>query len=146
MKYIQLIILFLLGVYTQNGIYAQSSITWNQVLGETQSAFYDSVASNDGLYVINTHETKLLSAQLNDTSSIAQVRVKLGTINGGSDILVQTFSFSGQQVNELVWFQRTGIICRFGLGEFVNLTQSYLTLEALSATGAVLGAYSGLLY
>ena len=146
MKCIQLIILLLLSVYTQNETYAQSSISWNQVLGETQSAFYDSVSNGDGLYIINTHETKLLSAQLNDTTSISQVRVKLGSQSGGSNILVQTFSFSGQQVNELVWFERTGISCRFGLGQFVNLVEAHLTIEALSSSGAVLGTYSGMLY
>lgn len=146
MNYIYTIILGIIGTINCANGYAQSAIEWNQILGETTNAYYDSSGTSGDQLILNVHETKTLSAQLNDTSGIAQVRVKLGSQAAGSDLFVQTFSFSGQQLNELVWFQRTGIMCRFGLGEFVNMTQSHLTLEALSSSGAVLGTYSGMLY
>jgi hypothetical protein len=146
MKYIYIIILGIIGAFGCSNGYSQGTIQWNQILGETTRAYYDSTVTSGDQLILNVHETKTLSAELNDTSGIAQVRVKLGSQAAGSDLFVQTFSFSGQQLNELVWFQRTGIICRFGLGEFVNMTQSHLTLEALSSSGAVLGTYSGMLY
>jgi hypothetical protein len=114
--------------------------------------------------VVNTNEVKKVYFELSDTAQLANVRVKLGTTQNGSDVLNQTFGFSdaadlsfnpaalpdGTIIN---WsalpqpaFFRTGINCSITLGNFVNVSSSFITIEALSNSGAVLGAYSGIAY
>lgn len=146
MNFIQIITLSCLCICTSAQSYAQSAIQWRDLLGETPTAFYDTVASGAENPTVNVHEFKTLSAEISDTTGIAQVRVSLGSSAAASDLFVQTFAFSGQSIQADLWFQRSGILCRFSLGEFVNFDQAHLTLEALSNSGAVLATYSGMLY
>jgi hypothetical protein len=136
------------------------NITFNQLLVSTVDFKKDTLQNN----VVNTNEVKKVYFELSDTAQLANVRVKLGTTQNGSDILNQTFSFAdapdlsfnpaalpdGSIINWSVLpqpaFFRTGINCSITLGNFVNVSSSFITLEALSNSGVVLGTYSGIAY
>ncbi len=105
----------------------------------------DSTFDEYGNLELVTSVAKGLSCQISDTSGIASIRVKLGTEEGGSDILNYSFNFSGELASAFLSFSRTGIMCQFALGQFVNRDFAYLHLDALSSTGAVLGSYTGML-
>jgi hypothetical protein len=105
----------------------------------------DSTYDEYGNLELATSVAKGLSCQVSDTSGIASIRVTLGTEESGSDILNHSFNFSGEVASAFLSFSRTGIMCQFALGQFVNRDFAYLRLEALSSTGAVLGFYSGML-
>jgi hypothetical protein len=137
------------------------NVTFNQLLVSTVDFKKDTLQNN----VVNTSEVKKVYFELSDTSQLANVRVKLGTTQNGSDVLNQTFGFAdapnlsfnpaalpdGTIIN---WnaalpqpaFFRTGINCSITLGNFVNVSSSYITLEALSNSGTILGTYSGIAY
>ena len=136
------------------------NVAFNQLLVSTVDFKKDTLQNN----VVNTNEVKKVYFELSDTAQLANVRVKLGTTQNGSDILNQTFSFAdapdlsfnpaalpdGSIIN---WsalpqpaFFRTGINCSITLGNFVNVSSSFITLEALSNSGVVLGTYSGIAY
>ncbi len=136
------------------------NITFNQLLVSTVDFKKDTLQNN----VINTNEVKKVYFELSDTAQLVSIRVKLGTTQNASDVLNQTFGFvdapelsfndaalpDGTIIN---WsalpqpaFFRTGINCSITLGNFVNVASSYITLEALSNSGAVLGTYSGIAY
>jgi hypothetical protein len=136
------------------------NITFNQLLVSTVDFKKDTLQNN----VVNTNEVKKVYFELSDTAQLANVRLKLGTTQNGSDILNQTFSFAdapelsfnpaalpdGTIINWLALpqsaFFRTGINCSITLGNFVNVSSSFITLEALSNSGTVLGTYSGIAY
>jgi len=136
------------------------NITFNQLLVSTVDFKKDTLQNN----VVNTNEVKKVYFELSDTAQLANVRVKLGTTQNGSDILNQTFSFAdapdlsfnpaalpdGSIINWSVLpqpaFFRTGINCSITLGNFVNVSSSFITVEALSNSGVVLGTYSGIAY
>ena len=105
----------------------------------------DSTYDEYGNLELVTSVAKGLSCQVSDTSGIASIRVKLGTEEGASDILNHSFNFSGEVGSAFLSFSRTGIMCQFALGQFVNRDFAYLRLEALSTSGAVLGSYTGML-
>lgn len=103
--------------------------------------------------------------ELRYTSQLTNIRIKLGTAQNAADVLNQTFSFAEAaplSLNEAAlpdgtlinWnatlpqpaFFRTGINCSITLGGFVNVNSSFITLEALSSSGSVLGTYSGIAY
>ncbi len=105
----------------------------------------DSTYDEYGNLELVTSVAKGLSCEVSDTSGIASIRVKLGTEEGASDILNHSFNFSGEVGSAFLSFSRTGIMCQFALGQFVNRDFAYLRLEALSSTGAVLGSYTGML-
>jgi hypothetical protein len=87
---------------------------------------------------------KSLNCELSDTSGIESIRVFLGSTENGSDILNQTFDFDGELVSENLIMTRLGIICRFDLGSVSGET-TYVTLDALSSSGSIIGTYTGLL-
>ncbi len=87
---------------------------------------------------------KSLNCELSDTSGIESIRIKLGTTESGLDVLNQTFDVDGELVSAQLSMTRVGIICRFELGSISDQT-TYLTLEALSSGGSVIGTYSGVL-
>jgi len=136
------------------------NVAFNQLLVSTVDFKKDTLQNN----VVNTNEVKKVYFELSDTAQLANVRVKLGTTQNGSDILNQTFSFAdapdlsfnpaalpdGSIINWSVLpqpaFFRTGINCSITLGNFVNVSSSFITLEALSNSGVVLGTYSGIAY
>jgi hypothetical protein len=137
------------------------NIEFNQLLVSTVDFKKDTLSNA----VVNTREVKKVYFELSDTAQITQVRVKLGNAPNAADVLNQTFSFTnapslsfnpaalpdGTIIN---WnaampppaFFRTGINCSITLGNFTNVASSFITLEALSSAGTVLGTYSGIAY
>ena len=136
------------------------NVAFNQLLVSTVDFKKDTLQNN----VVNTSEVKKVYFELSDTAQIVNVRVKLGTTQNGSDVLNQTFGFAdatnlsfnpaalpdGTIIN---WsalpqpaFFRTGINCSITLGNFVNVSSSFITLEALNSAGTLIGTYSGIAY
>jgi hypothetical protein len=121
------------------------SIDFQFVESSSTDVQVDSTYDEYGNLELVTSVAKGLSCELTDTSGIALIRVKLGTEEGTSDILNHSFNFSGEVASAFLSFSRTGIMCQFALGQFVNRDFAYLRLEALSTSGAVLGSYTGML-
>lgn len=146
MKYIYNVLLSVFIFLMVSNNLTSQSISWNYLESLTTDMYSDSSQSNDGVWVLNTHEYKELSGVLTDTSDIASIRLKIGNSAGGSNILLKTFAFSGQSYDQHIWFNRVGSLCRFGLGEFINREQAFLTIETLDSGGGVTSTNSSILY
>ena len=123
----------------------QTTITFDRLESLTVTAYSDSSGSGSSL-LVHSHEYKELSAELSDTSNISSIRVKLGTTSNASDIQVNTYPFSGEQMSAQLWLSRQVNVLQMGLGDLVNVEQCYIRIEALDTGGSVLGFYSGILY
>lgn len=115
------------------------------VEGSSTDVVVDSTYDQFGNLELSSSIVKELKCELSDTSSIASIRVKLGTEVQGSDILNQSFDFDGEVISSSLSMTRIGIICNFTLGQLEARDFTFLKLEALSSSGSVLGTYNGML-
>lgn len=123
----------------------QNTISFERSESYTVEAHYDTLIS-DVSQVINIHEYKEISTELSDTTNIVSIRVKLGSTTDASDLQLNTYNFSGESISSKLWFSRRVNILQIGLGDLVNIEQCYIRIEALDASGSVLGFYNGILY
>jgi len=123
----------------------QNTISFERSESYTVEAHYDTLIS-DVSQIINIHEYKEISTELSDTTNIASIRVKLGSTSDASDLQINTYNFSGESLSSQLWFSRRNNILQIGLGDLINIEQCYIRIEALDASGAVLGFYNGILY
>ncbi|MEZ5173350.1 MAG: hypothetical protein R2850_07535 [Bacteroidia bacterium] len=105
----------------------------------------DTTYDSNGNPVLAVTVEKFMECELNDTTGIGFIRVKLGTEENGQDILNQNFAWAGQTISSDLYMQRIGLGCRFKLGSFTNRDFAYLTIEALSSGGAVITSWQGIL-
>jgi len=136
-------VFLLLFVFIFSSIYLTAqSIQFQFVESSSTDFLVDSTYDAFSNLQLSTSISKELTCEVSDTSDIASITVKLGTESGSSDLMNQSFSFSGEVVSAFLSLSRTGIICHFALGQLVNRDFAYLQLEARSSSGALLGAYS----
>jgi len=121
------------------------SIQFQFVESSSTDVLVDSTYDEFSNLQLSTSISKELTCEVSDTSDIASITVKLGTEAGSSDLMNQSFSFTGEVISAFLSLSRTGIICHFTLGQLVNRDFAYLQLEARSSSGALLGTYSGIL-
>ena len=88
---------------------------------------------------------KWMNCELTDTIQINNIRIQLGSEQGQSDLLNQSFALGGEVISQTLYMQRMGLGCRFRLGSFTNRDLAYMRIETRNASGAVLGYWEGIL-
>ena len=90
-----------------------------------------SVDGNDTIRTITTLKEPKMFVVLSDTINISSFTVKLGTTNGGNDIIEKTFTYGSQgQFQDGTSYTRDGIYVRFYLGKYSTLTNYYAQVRA----------------
>lgn len=141
-------IIYLFACLTSYSLVAQTnSISRIQVKTPLMSIDTSTVSASNGGDSLIVTETKTLTFEVADTSTISSIHIRLGSTNNGSDFYDQTFSFnSNNSISPTIWFKRKGIICSAGIGNWVNRRDCFLSIDAKNAAGTIVAHYAGKAY
>jgi hypothetical protein len=95
---------------------------------------------------LSVSTAKELTAMLTDTANIASIVIKLGDTQGASNLLNQTYAFSGTQLSSTLFLERSLNRLRLGIGVVTDKDAYYITLEAKNSSGQLIGTYSTIAY
>lgn len=128
LKILGVVVCVLLSVnvsYGQSGVNAKRMEVYMKVaVGDTTNLF------GDTLFHSHTRLNGSMIIVLNDTSDISTLHVKLGTSQGGSDLLQKDFQYDVSGVfTDGTSYSRDYKTIRLGLGEFTGLNHYYAELQ-----------------